>query len=638
MIKLDDRIKKELEPAQIGSLHSTLLTKALNWVDYSRAVMSEYYSQWDDNFEQYEATNPNRVEDDKADEEERPKSQAIPVTFAQVQTWKAFASQLLGQKQKIFEFASKGKEDEKWKNLGEDVLEADMQAEKFIVKRGQFLANIAITGVGVLKSCWHEKRINITLEKDADGVTAFGSEWGTVKVKEDQSIVVRKGNKVEALSPYKFFPDPAVGLTEIQDGRFVASEHEFSRNELKEMEARGEVAGIDHVQRVFPTERWEKRRNVSRLCGYKHDDQKNEIIVVTEVQMKIVPSQFKLSDNKPLGDGSSQMILCVWIANDSRVIKAEIMNYLHGEFTYDVAVFDSEKHRFIRKSIVDLSKELQLTADWFMNSRMESVTRNVESQLIVDPLAVDIEAVRTRQRIIPLKKGVARSGMDRFIKQLNTTDPTANHMRDIEGTVRLLHMSTGINDNMLGQYNSGRRSATESRVVASGASARAVVILQEIWASALSPFANKALKNLRQGLDKDFIKMMVGERENEHVKAFLATPLDIARNNDLFVYDGTTPSEKSFLAQSLQEVFGLVLANPEAAVKLDLSPKLILEKIYELRGLNFKEDVSLTNDPQTLGKLIQEQATALATQYIQQYIAQANGQQQQSNDAGGQSQ
>lgn len=635
---LSPEIQTELSKKEQSKLHRDLLSKSLAWVDHSRRVMSRYYCEWDEAFEMYDATNPDKRKEDqsrradkRAREEERPKSQSIPITYSQVQTFKAFATQLLSQREKHFEFKSIGSEDEIWRDLGEDLVQADCERDKWVVKRGQFITQMAITGIGVLKSMWREEQRSFEETIDSQGQTAFGRVWGALKGKKSETITLWKGTKTDVLSPYRFFPDPAVPLSEFQEGRFVASEHEFSRNELYEMQRKGEVAGVEHIDFKIPDERWTAESESNRrLSSYDHTAENNQTVVVTELQMKIIPNQFKLNgDDKPIGEGDQQMILNVWIANDQRVIKAELMNYLHGEFTYDVAVFDTEKHSYVRKAITTLVKELQTTADWFLNSRMESVSRNIEPQLVADPIAVDISRVKARDRIIPLRKGAARAGIDRFIKQLQTSDPTLNHNRDIQDLLRLVNLTTGVSDNMMGQYHPGRRSATESKVVASGSSARAVMIIEEMWIQAFASHGNKRLKNLRQGLTADDVKSMVGDRDAKVFKAFKATPREIARHNDLFVYDGTTQSEKSFLAQSLQELLSVLISNPDQMVNLNLSPRLILEKIFELRGLNFRKDIALDKDDQQLQQIIQQQAMQLATNYIaqlqQQQTASQNG-------------
>ena len=69
---------------------------------------------------------------------------------------------------------------------------------------------------------------------------------------------------------------------------------------------------------------------------------------------------------------------------------------------------------------------------------------------------------------------------------------------------------------------------------------------------------------------------------------FQSTPQDIAAGEDFFVFDGTLPSEKAFLAQSLQEMFMQILANPQVAQTLGFDGNTMRElfnQIYILRGV-----------------------------------------------------
>jgi hypothetical protein len=270
--------------------------------------------------------------------------------------------------------------------------------------------------------------------------------------------------------------------------------------------------------------------------------------------------------------------------------------------------------------------QLQETIDWFLNARIESVTRNVDAQLIADPAAVEIDDLKNRARVIRIKKGAARGGIERFVKQLTVQDPTLRHMEDIRGLTSLTQMITGVNDNMLGQFNTGRRSATEARVVAGGAAARASVIGKEIWSTALEPAGQKYLSNLRQGLSKEDIIRMVGERPDEIISKFLAPPEVLVRNFDSFAFDATTSGEKSFMAQMLMELLQPVLSNPEAAITLNLSPRLILEKVFELQGIKFKNDVGLDKDPQQMKSIITQMAQQMAQQMVMQMQQQATQQ------------
>ena len=59
---------------------------------------------------------------------------------------------------------------------------------------------------------------------------------------------------------------------------------------------------------------------------------------------------------------------------------------------------------------------------------------------------------------------------------------------------------------------------------------------------------------------------------------------NLLNSSDFFVYDGTTAGEKAYLAQSYQELLGILLANPGAALQLNLDVNKLLQEIYTLRG------------------------------------------------------
>ena len=143
------------------------------------------------------------------------------------------------------------------------------------------------------------------------------------------------------------------------------------------------------------------------------------------------------------------------------------------------------------------------------------------------------------------------------------------------------------------------------------------------------------LLNLRQGLQPEDIILVAGQEWAEQEKqsaliAFISDAKTLVRQTDFFVYDGTLESEKTYLAQILKELFETVISlGPQGLVQLDVSPKLILESIYELLGVGALSEFALTKDPQTLQNAVNQ----IVQQQIQQYVQQLG-----SSGAPGQSQ
>jgi hypothetical protein len=159
----------------------------------------------------------------------------------------------------------------------------------------------------------------------------------------------------------------------------------------------------------------------------------------------------------------------------------------------------------------------------------------------------------------------------------------------------------GLSAQLQGQYSSGRRSATQDRVVAQGASSRGKTTLGAIWETAFEPLGKQLIINNRQEMEFETFDRIMGKRDwplnpetqlpyttDEIFTMFKASPQELVQNEDFFVYDGTTPSEKAFLAQSLQEIFTTILSNPQVAQILGIGPEFIKElfsQIYLLRVL-----------------------------------------------------
>tara|TARA_B100001250_G_scaffold410227_2_gene436226 strand:- start:5936 stop:7798 length:1863 start_codon:yes stop_codon:yes gene_type:complete len=606
---MEQRVIDELNKEELSPKVRTLFNRARVLVDSSRQAMSEHYRQWDENHETYKGY---RV-DDKKDLEQirkgKPTKQIMPMTYAKVHTFKSFLMSVFMQKERFHELLPVGIEDEDIREQTELIMEKDYRRNKWPVVLDQFLTDLGKFDIGVINTSWRRELAWITEEVEEGGTFAFGQKVGAQKVPKSRSLVKNMGNVIENVSPYNFFPDWRVPLKHFQRGEFCADERSYSIVQLKRLELEKEVANVDNVRHLERT-RAELRAKTSRLDGvdFNHPENSKNGIVITRVQMDVIPKYVELSDGQPLGQEEHPVRYALWIANDQKLIKFEPMNYLHGEFTYDVAQYENDEHEFINQGLAGMMNKLQTTLDWFFNSRVESVSRTIDNQLIVDPLGVDMSTIVNRSRVIMLKKGAARTGVDRYVKQLQVQDVTARHLDDVQVIKQLTDFVFGINDNMSGQFHRGRRSATEARVVSQGAASRMLTIAKNIWYQALSPQGRKAMTNLRQGMNHEFWRNAVGFKyPDEMFPMFKGTPEILVRNDDFFVFDGTLPSDKAFLAQSLQEILGMVLANPQAIQLFGVSPKLLLEKIYELRGVKGLETFDIRRDPQLM-QMLQMQA------------------------------
>lgn len=611
---MNKKIAKQLAQEDQGTFANAIRTKCHRLVKMSAGVMSKYYTKWDEQQEVWKAERRIDEEDKKSREKGEPVKMVAPLSFAQVMTFVSVAMMLLKQRKTFFELEPVEENDVSYNGVSETLLQQDLTYNKFDVILFQFLLYLCKCDLGVIETSYvtHKQVLPETINDVVDETVVDSSV--------SRRLVDKfTGNEIRIVSPYSFFPDVRVPLERLNEGEFCASEEEMGLAQLQQLEAEGTVAGIDKIQPFSMTDAEDRRSRLTRFSSLTYDkltESDNNVVFVTKVQIKLVPSKFEIAPGKFLGSEKFPVKYLVWIANDSRLIRLEPLDYVHDQFTYEVARFTPDDAELLSKSLTEMVSKLQESFDWFINSRILSVKRTLDNQLIVDPSGVEMSTVQSRQRIILMKRGVSRNGIDQYIKQLNVQDVTQSHTTDANNLQGLMQLASGVNDNAMGQYHGGRRSAREAAVVSQSAGARIRMTVGLIWAMALGPLGAKMLTNLRSLMprarfDKVSPKVVGGAEAvpspDEVWALFHPDNLeDLVNSSDFFVFDGTLPSEKGFMAQALQELLGTLLANPAAAQQFDISPNMILREIMQLNGNMAGNRFSFFNDKRQLEQLLQQ--------------------------------
>ena len=612
---MDPDIQKELSSEVASPFHEQMLRDCRALLSVSRNKMKDFYPQWDRNDEIFRAKKKQDNEDLQAKERKEPEKMVVPISFSQIQTFTAFCFSLYFQRDHFYELEGFTTEDDKPAKAGEALLERDLAKNIFPVKLTQFLLDVARFGVGVFKTTWSvEKQMVKTETTIPPQLGLNGVQIGEERTEETlEYATAYEGNRIVNISPYRFFPDTRMPLTRFQEGEFCGSEENYSISQLKQWESEGVVAGVDYIKPLGKditaerSQRWELDTDpageISRGAGLKGSGQVKKSVVITEIQRTIIPKQYEVN-GKPLGEEDRPVKYVIWIANDSRVIKCEPMNYLHNEFTYSVAQFTNDNNIFISDGLSDTIDQLQSVISWFINSRITNVRKVIGDKLIVNPTAVNMDDLTNRRPVIRLT-AAAVGEIDRHIKQLQLTDVTSSHITDVKSLHDILKLVTGINDSLLGEVRPGKRSATENRNTTSGAAARLKHIASVIFSSALEPLGRQMLSNLRDGLElPSYVRIlgMKGQLEPEFIQV---DKTSLVGHYDFTVFDGTLPSERFHSAQALEELFQMFVQAPQLAVMLGFDVKKLLLEILYLRGIRNPERFQLR--PEEQAQLAMEQ-------------------------------
>lgn len=604
-------LHKSLTAEEPDEFHQQMLSHCRNLVDMSRKAMSSHYDTWDRYDEIYRGIRLRDETDKKASERGEPEKVVVPVSFAQIQTFVSFCFMLFTQREYFFELLTNKPEAYDASQKAEALLQRDLNRCKFNSVLYQFLLDVARFGVAINKIVWVEetKKSQVKAQPSMMGslVSSVGYFFGQTmqpQTPQYEEVPTFQGNKITSISPYRFFPDTRLPLKRFQEGEFVAMEDEQSYQHLRKLEGDGVVAGIKWVKqpnKISCADRdWRRYPNMTQPgdAASQPATSVGGTVIITEVQVNIIPSDFKIN-GKALGTEKVPVKYLVWYANDSRVIRCEPLNYPHGDFTYTLAEYSPDQNHFLNAGLSETIDKLQDVISFLINSHITSVRKVIQNQLVVDPEGVEMDDIRNRRPVIRLKPGKSSTGVDRYIKQLQVHDVTGNHMVDAETIQQLVQLTTGINDNALGQFNQGRRSATEARNVSAGTTGRLKTNASLLWTDGLEPMGRQMIQNLQAGLTADaYVKVFGTSSDPNVVKQLMkVTPQDIEGEYDFDVFDGTLASDKTFIAQALEEVLGILLQNPEAIALTNLDPKAMLYEAMRLRGVKTPERFELPPQP-----------------------------------------
>jgi hypothetical protein len=584
---LTSRLKADIPDEKLDEL-CTFLVKNVN---RSRGVMAAHYESWDKALDTYRSVRTPDAHDIRARSKREPEKMTVPLSYAQVNTLVTFLFLAYTQKESIFELVPTGPEDYgKALTACQAIIDREVRNTNYHSKLVQALLDMARFNIGVMKTSWRfetkeVKRKTPAIELPFDLMTGLALPMAEPTEMEDE-VIVFDGNEVEVISPYYFFYDTRQPLSSWKRGRFAADETQFHFQELRAMEKNGEMFGIEHIT-PFDAKQWKLRQSGTRLKdidpqmqrkGAKSDDY---MVCILTVQAKITPKDYELSDE------DEEQIWVFGIANDQRIVSARPLNAPHNEFTYDVLTMSPDQHTELSDSLSMLIDPLQEVVTWLLNARVAAVRQNVEGRYVIDPSFVEVADLTAGHKYIRLKKNAPyNQGVSAFIQQLKTVDPTVTHMQDAETLMRMMQIVSGVNENSMGQVASGRRSATENRAANAGAASRMKLIAATVWVDGLASQGRKMLLNTRQDLMFETFERVVGDNAQDYWSYFHAEdPTELLGNEDYFSYDGTLSSEKNYIAQSLQELVGILASNPEVLAATNLDLVEIIKEIQELRGI-----------------------------------------------------
>jgi hypothetical protein len=601
-----DKINKSLAEKNSDSSpwQKALCEQIRKWMSASADKMSAYHDEWDRNSYVYRGYRVADKEDIEAVKDGEPTKIIIPITYAQIQTAISFILSTYQQRKYFFELCGTGPEDVKPSFALTTDLNYQLNKQQWILKLYFWLLSAYKQGFGVVRTEWDEQYQEMRVGRQVADMSmasmlgaAFGRELSMQTKESVEEVLCYQGNTIRNISPYAFYPDPAVNIADFQDGSFVAIEEEVSKVSVTSRE--GEIYfGTGNVPETMGKQMFSERprRVKGPFDGGDGDIDPNKArggkgLTCVRVEIEFTMSEKELSKltSAKFGDGEKPIKWLATMINDQKLVRFERKGYLHKRYNFELFECSPDNDAHYNPGLASTISELQTIQNFMLNSHIVNVRKIIANRFIADPSKVETDDIHNGNLVIRTKG--AAGDINRVIKQLDLNDITRSHVQDLEVLNQLIQLCTGVNENALGQYASGRRSATEARSVNAGAAARLKMHAILAWQQGIEPLGRQFLSNTRQWRSKEVYEMIVGAAalEAPYETTILADPTKLAGGYDFMPYEATLPSDRQFQAGVLQELFSVLIQNPNSMQLLNKNPMLLLNHIaqlYDIKNLN----------------------------------------------------
>ncbi|MEO0080305.1 MAG: hypothetical protein ABIK44_06485 [candidate division WOR-3 bacterium] len=538
-------------------LHSKVLARLLARIKMSYEKMSTRYADWDKVDEQVRLyANPNRPatrgdgsiirRSDGSEVKDLPfeRGIVIPVSYAILQVRMAQMMAILCQRDPIFPLQGSGPEDVGPARLMETVLDYDMKQCAGILAWYSVLQDAEKYGIGVVYDTWETKYgwryRTASLSGNVRKLAAIlgisprqAREWG----------VVNEYNSWISIDPFRFWPDPRVPKSRIQDGEFCG--HRFFRSHLWLVENSIDNGGIYFNVDAIPLARADADRSghsplrdFVKSYGYdlsSSSDDDRGFHCFDHLQVKLIPREWGI------GPETVPRIWWFTIADGLVIVRAHPCEYEHNQFTYSVAESNFDPHALFNPGNIENLDGLQRYLNWLLNSHLENIRKFINNALIFDPTFIEEVDVLNpgpvhHWRLTPAGSHIVREGIpiQNFVYQLPFQDTTVQHLRSVEFLFEIMQRMMGTNDPMMGQPTKDRKTLGEVYQFMGQAGQRVATTFRIYEAQAIHPSVMRAISNRQQFTSLEKYYRIVGEALNDVVgdKRQLITPWDLQGNFD----------------------------------------------------------------------------------------------------------
>lgn len=559
----------------------------------------------------------------KADDERKPVSIVVPVSFAVRDVLKTYVLQAFTNERPIFTYEGVGPEDILGAAMLETLIDNHCAKTKVPLNLNYQFIDAITYGFGFTAPYWdvrpttRPKMIEEPVFSDLDGSLL------TTTKKRGKEVVNWEGNALENIDPYMVLPDPNVPLDQPQRGEYfgwVSPENQKSLARKESTEPREwfnckylkHIAGNTYLSfgqqrgggRDCDRSPWEQRQTPSAST---------RPVDLVNMYIDLIPKEWELSDS----DEPEKWLFTV--AGDSIVVRAKPLGLYHGMFPVTCCAPESDGYSSAPTSRLSLVEGLQTAINFAFNSRIKNQRKSLNDMWVVDGSRINMNDVlqMSAGKIMRLRR--AAHGMDvrNSIFQFPVADVTANNMQQVEFISGLLERIVGAPEILQGErrQTSERVSATEARDTRGAALTRLETMVKIISWQSMHDTAYMFASHTQQFMKEDVYIQSIGRNEDVFRDAYQIGPgrlnrIPVSPENLYIDYDVTVGDASVTKRENMQtylQILDISSRNPETLQQVFV-PFL---KIIAQR-LGIKDMRQFLNRPVNMQVVPDQQAMAMA--------------------------
>jgi len=595
-----------------SELHKKLLSRLMRLANASHRAIKSRHKAWNDIDKTMTVYIP--VSDAeklvKKKDPNKPISIVVPHSYAVLETilaylTKAFLSDI------IFSYDGMAPEDTVPAKLLEIAVNQQVKRFKSELALHTAFRDGLMYGLHASTVVWEEKWGKKARVKSTQNFTTLGSPQGVTRQKVNERALLYEGNRIINIDPYRYLPDPMVGIQNVQDGEFCGWIEEIPLNKLL-----AEELSSDNV---FNVKYLKAEGNASRTSRFSLDASKRDrdrikdsfnrpgssIRYITAVNMyvNLIPKDWGLpgtDEGNRQGNYPEKWLFTM--ADDRFIITASPTNLNHNMFPVAINAPDFDGYSISPVSRIEMTHGLQEVLNWEFNSHIANIRKAINDMFVVDPSLINLNDLQNPEpgKLIRLRRSAWGRGVDGAVKQFNVHDVTSGNINDAGFIMNLMQKTSGAVDSNMGVMRQGgeRRSAAEFNGTRSSALSRLEHLARITSLQYLQDVAYFHASHTQQLMSEDIFAKSVGTWPEVLQQEFGAagtrvSPFDIIADFDVVFKDGTMiDSDKSAL-QFWSQSFQAMATNPALVQTFDMVR--IFKHMARISGAKNVNDFILQN-------------------------------------------